>query len=499
MNDVPQNKRIDISVPPAAASGAMPWNLLSVLLAYSFLSWFNRVSMSVAGAEQIIKTPNNQSGILSETEMGTVYSALLFAYTIFMTPGGWLADRAGPRTALILMGFGSALFVAMTGWVGVLLVSSVGLYYGLLAARGLMGVFTAPIYPAACRVVSLEVPAHRHAAANGWIMGAALLGIAAAPFVFGFLIDSFGWPNAFAIMGGVTAAAAIAWVFVTAGGRFGHHSHYLQKLLAMSGEAEPAHSGTSEEVETNIKVGQRSTEVMQESVPAKQSVTERLPRHIGTEPQSVELAHPTPWWHLLIDKNLILLTIGYAAVGYYEYLFYFWSQYYFNDVMNLGKDISRLYATLTSVAMAGGMFAGGWLTDQFSGLFGPRRARVLVPAAGLLGGAVFLGMGLYWGEYLGVATMVPVFLALANASVGVCEGPLWATAVDVGGRNGATAAGIFNTGGNLGGMFAPAATPLLAERFGWPAAIGAGIGACLLAVVFLALVNPGERAADKRR
>src|SRR4051794_9679401 len=118
MNDVAQPRRSDHPAQPPVLSRAMPWTLLAVLLVYSFLSWFNRVSMSAAGAEHIIIGPTNPDGILTAAEMGEVYSVMLFAYMICMIPGGWLADRAGPRTALILVGFGSALFVAMTGWNG---------------------------------------------------------------------------------------------------------------------------------------------------------------------------------------------------------------------------------------------------------------------------------------------------------------------------------------------------------------------------------------------
>ena len=30
--------------------------------------------------------------------MGAVYSAFLLSYMLFMTPGGWFADRLGPAT-----------------------------------------------------------------------------------------------------------------------------------------------------------------------------------------------------------------------------------------------------------------------------------------------------------------------------------------------------------------------------------------------------------------
>src|SRR6266851_1888270 len=81
------------------------WRVVGLLLAFSFMSWFNRVSMSVAYVGQI----KAEFGI-NETSIGAVYSAFLIAYMVCMTPGGWLADRFGPWLALVVMGFGSGLF-----------------------------------------------------------------------------------------------------------------------------------------------------------------------------------------------------------------------------------------------------------------------------------------------------------------------------------------------------------------------------------------------------
>src|SRR4030095_14960319 len=114
---------------PVAPLRQMPWGLVALLLAYSFVSWLNRVSMSAAGTEKIIP-----DGVLSESQMGDIYSALVLTYTVFMLPGGGFTDRAGPRLALILMGLGSAVFAAMTGVAGQFLVPATGLYVGLLAA-----------------------------------------------------------------------------------------------------------------------------------------------------------------------------------------------------------------------------------------------------------------------------------------------------------------------------------------------------------------------------
>ena len=89
------------------------WHIVALLVSYSFMTWFNRVSMSVAYDEQI----KTQTGMSPEA-IGSVISAFLFAYMICMTPGGWLIDRFGPWAALVVMGLGSALFGALTGIAG---------------------------------------------------------------------------------------------------------------------------------------------------------------------------------------------------------------------------------------------------------------------------------------------------------------------------------------------------------------------------------------------
>ena len=449
MSSAPATQPSDSPGKPVPGPGAGPASVLTLLLAYSFLSWFNRVSMSVAGAEQIIP-----GGLLNETRMGDIYSILVVTYTLCMIPGGWLADRAGPRTALLLMGLGSAAFVAMTGVAGGIMVAGTGLYVGLLAARGLMGAFTAPIYPAAGRVVSLEVPAHRLAEANGLIMGAALVGIAAAPFAFGQLIDWFRWPSAFVVMGLVTAALAIAWAMATA----------RRPLKEFDSDAlHPLW-------DTHLDAGTSS-------VAAGADPTLSLGRLLG-------------------QRSLLFLALAYVFIGYYENLFFFWSQYYFKDVMELGKNTSRAYTTLLYLAMALGMFAGGRLADRLGRSTGVRTARLLVAAAGLLAGAVFLSVALSAG--LNQPRLVVGSLALALAAVGICEGPLWTMAIEAGGRRGATAGAIFNTGGNFGGVFSPAVTPRVATAFGWTCAVGLGVAACVIAVIFLAFVEREPKSVTER-
>src|SRR5437764_1835396 len=136
------------------------WRILALLLAFSFLSWFNRISMPVAYDERI----RAERGI-SEEEIGYVYSALLFAYMACMTPGGWFADRYGARLALTVMGLGSALFVALTGAVGRAALSVTATVAALLAVRAALGALTAPIYPGSGYAIARWFPARQRAGA----------------------------------------------------------------------------------------------------------------------------------------------------------------------------------------------------------------------------------------------------------------------------------------------------------------------------------------------
>ena len=407
------------------------------------MAHFNRISISVAGAESIIP----KQGI-GETQMGFVYSAYLFVYTLAMSPGGWFSDRFGPRLALFVVGAGSALFLGLTGMAGILWTGT-QLLLGLIVVRGLMGLVNAPTHPAGAQFVGQWIPPRQRNLVNGMIGLAACTGVSLTYFVFGKLMDRFEWTGACMIVAVATLMVALAWAF----------GAQVMALLTPGVPRSPSAKPTYSWEETAIQ----------------------------TQPTAppTRLAAPDYAWHLLLrNRSLLMLTLSYAAVNYFQYLFFYWMEYYFK-VRGFGKDDSRLSSSLLSLTMGLGMASGGALTDWVR----ERRSVALVPVAGLLIGAA----ALVPCSLSDVPEVMLACIAIAMFSVGACEGAYWTTAVRLGGVRGGLAAGILNTGGNAGGLLAPVVTPFISDLYGWWAGLGLASVVCVLGAVCWGWIDPEER------
>jgi MFS family permease len=426
------------------------WRIVVLLMAFSYLQHFNRTSMAVAGDLRIMKEFS-----LSTTQMGLVYSAFLIVYTICMTPGGWFSDRRGTWLALTVMGLGSAFFCALTGLPGYGLLAAWLVLPALMVIRGLMGLFSAPIYPACGRVVAHWIPFRQRSWANALVTGIAFVGIACAYVVFSGLIEWVGWPTAFLITGAVTGLVTLVWTAYATNYPSQHPAVNKAELLLITG------GGPSP------------------ALPEGPAVSRPAPLFAG-------------WRFPLGNRSLMFLTLSYAAIGYFEYMFTYWMHYYFEEILKLGKDESGYYAGIPQFALIVTVPLGGWLSDRLVRTYGYRVGRALVPVCGMLASAGLLYVGTL-GE--GPGWVVPWF-TLALGAVGACEGPCWATAIELGGRRGATAGGIFNTGGNVGGTMAPYVTPWVANQLGWAAAIHVASFVCLAGVVFWLWIDPNERGAE---
>jgi MFS family permease len=173
---------------------------------------------------------------------------------------------------------------------------------------------------------------------------------------------------------------------------------------------------------------------------------------------------------------MLLLTLSYSAVGYFQYLFFYWIKFYFQNNLELPIEDARWASFVVTMAMAVGMAVGGFGSDAVCRWFGDRWGRRLI-AIGCMGlCAVFA----YIGARSDDARHATVLFALSLGALGVCEGLFWTSATDLGGRLGGFAGAIMNTGGNGVSALAPVITPILAKHFGWESAIGVACAICAL-------------------
>lgn len=417
-------------------SDASRWSIVLMLMVYAGLAHFNRVSISVAGAEVFIG-----DGGLSETQMGWVYTAFLIVYTIGMVPGGWLIDRIGSARALTLLGLTMGSFVALTGTLGWLAHTPTQLWIGLLLIRGVAGLWNAPLHPGAAHVVSDVMPAARRATGNGMVTAGALIGIAFAYPVFGLLIDRLGWPTAFIAAGATLVAYGAAWHLLTARLR----------------TAEPRPSGA----------------VDSENSPPRS--TARVPAD----------------WSLLARRDLWLIALSYAAYGYFQYLFFYWMDYYLKDVLEVPKLSARNDTFWIMLAQGAGMALGGFGTDGVCRRLGTVLGRRAIVMTGMGVGA----LGALAAVSVEGEQSVVLALAVSMGALGICEGVFWTTATDIGGRNRGLAGAFMNACGNVGGLISPTLTPILAKSLGWGGAITVACAIVALGGLAWCWITPPTQAA----
>ena len=421
---------------PVSRPTNVRWVVVGLLMGLAFLAHFNRVGIAVAGKQHFIGP-----GKLSEGQMGLVYSAFLLVYTAGMLPGGYLIDRIGPWRAMAAMGVGLGFCAALTGTLGWSGLAVPAMLLPLLVIRGTAGAASVPLHPGAARAVSLWTPLRERSTANGLVTAGALVGIALTYPVFGALMDRVGWPSAFVIAGAALMAFALLWSALAADNPAGHRrtNHAERELVAEGGTAPPRTRATPREV----------------------------------------LA-------LFRNRGLVLATLSYGALGYVQYMFFYWVEYYFSQVLRLPDSESRQAAFVVAMAMAVGMAVGGWVADG------------LCRRLGFGGGCQVValgGMGLSAGlSLLGVRVADPQAVvwcfALALGALGLCEGTFWTTAAVLEPRNGGLACAVLNTGGNGIGLLAPVVTPLVGLRYGWDAAVVVACAVCAVGGLFWLGIRP---------
>ncbi len=144
---------------------------------------------------------------LDEAQLGLLFSAFFWTYSLVQIPVGWLAERFGAHRVLAL---GLTLWAVATICVGVAHTFPV-----LLGLRLLLGVGESVGFPCVSKLLAAVVPVKSLGSANGIVAAGYLLGPAVGTLLGGLLMAAYGWRAAFVVFGGLSLLWLVPWLRVS--------------------------------------------------------------------------------------------------------------------------------------------------------------------------------------------------------------------------------------------------------------------------------------------
>jgi MFS family permease len=143
---------------------------------------------------------------LNEAQLGLLFSAFFWTYSLVQIPVGWLAERYGAHRVLAL---GLAVWATATIFVG-----AAHTFPTLLGLRLLLGIGESAGFPCVSKLLAAVVPIKSLGTANGIVAFAYLFGPAVGTYFGGVLMDHYGWRAAFVVFGSLSLFWLLPWLRV---------------------------------------------------------------------------------------------------------------------------------------------------------------------------------------------------------------------------------------------------------------------------------------------
>jgi ACS family glucarate transporter-like MFS transporter len=414
------------------------WLLVFWIFILSAVAFLDRINISIAGSSMASEYH------LSNVRLGYVFSAFLIGYGLFQTPGGWLADRLGPRRVIAVGVLWWGIFTALTASVPTKLGAALLL---LIAIRFLLGAGEAVMYPASNQFVAHWIPTQERGIANGWIFAGVGAGAGITPPLITTIMVRYGWRSAFWTSAAIGIAVGTVWYIVARDKPREHPWVSPAELAAIQ-------SGlTFERASSSPAPGSRGR---------------------------------VPWLVILKSKEVLAMTWSYFTYGYAAWIFFAWFFIYLAKVRGLDLKDSARYAMLPFLAMAVGSPLGGLISDWLTRRLGKRWGRSVFSVVVMLLAAAFLA----FGALVRGARPASVVLAGGAGALYLCQSCYWSVTADIAGPSCGSVSGLMNMGGQIGGAVTASLTPAIATRYGWTASFLVSAALCSLGGAAWLLVDP---------
>lgn len=372
---------------------------IGVLLGIGVLvNYFDRINLSVAA-------PQLQQNLgLSPAQIGLLFGAFFWSYSLLQLPAGLVLDRFGIKT---VGRWGAFLWAVASG--GTALASG---YVGIFVARLLLGVAEAPGMIGNQKATGYWFPRHERSRSTAIFDSCAkFANVIGVPLV-AFFIVKFGWRWGF----GITALLSLAY--------------FAAYWILYRDPSQDA----------------RLSKAEHDYILAGGAVPEGLPPAGQTRMLGYILSNRKVWAH----------TIGYSAYGYSFYLFLTWLPGYMVQTLHMSILKSAAFSTIPwGFATLADLLIGGFLVDALIARgHDDNKVRKAVIIAGMLAGLAVFGVTYTTDPFW---ALVWISIALSGVSAAA---PVASSIVSLISPRGGTATigGWVNFINNLMGVAAPTIT-----------------------------------------
>jgi len=403
------------------------WRIAWLLGLGVLVNYFDRVNLSVSQVALY-----TTFGISSVT-FGYLSGAYNFTYAVCQLPIGVILDRFGIRR----VGIASTFLWSVASFAAAIS-PSVG---GLFGARFLLGVGEAPTFPANAKAIGRWFPPQERSFATSLFDSAAKFSPAVGVPLIGWLLRRIGWRWSFAVTGVVS---------------------FLYFLLFSRVYRDPQDDTELTEVE-------------------RQFIEQDTTRHIEpTQAPLISTVSPTaedkpaPLMHLLRQRKVLGMVLGFGSYNYVFYLLLTWLPGYLSIQLHLDLMHSFLYTGFPwLVATFADLAIGGLLADALiqRGWDASRVRKVI-----LVGGTT-CGLGILGAANVHSPLPALLWISLSIGGLSAASAIGWSIPSLITPRSSVgSVGGIINFSNQISGISAPIITGYLVQSlhsFAWAFGVSA--------------------------
>ncbi len=354
----------------------------ALLFLLAVITYLDRVCISVAG-------PRIQEYLrIGPQQWGWVVGVFAIAYAVFEIPGGWMADRFGPRIILTRIVLWWSVFTALTG--------AVSSYPLLLLTRFWFGAGEAGAFPNAAASIASWFPASERGRAFGFLSMAMQTGGALSPLLVVPIQMRYGWRASFYVFALVGVAWAVVWFFW-----------------------------------------------FRNTPREKRGVTRSELNEIGAAPERQQ--HGLPWGVVVRRGNFWAILLMALTFGYGNYFFIAWLHTYLVRARNFSER-DLLLSTLPFIFGACANVGSGITSDFLLKRSGLKAARRLVGIIGLTSGGLFALLAAFTPSRVGTLLL----LCLSFAGIAFNQSMTFPICIDVARKFPGSMGGAMNTAAHVG-------------------------------------------------